>query len=86
MKNNTYYFKYTLGVAIGILLFTLLLGDYYTTLKSIFMGGDTAKYFNDATAKIDWLRTLTKPIVIASVMAFFQYRRDKKTAQANDVQ
>lgn len=86
MKNKTYYIQYTFAVAAGILLFTLLLGDYYTTLKSVFMGGDTAKLFNEATAKIDCVRTITKPIVIASVMALFQYRRDKKVAQTNEIQ
>lgn len=81
MKPTSYYLQTFIGISLGVILFTLLFGDFYTTLKSLFVAdANTSQYFQVAVAKTNWTRIFIRPLFIGAFVTYIKYVSDIKKA------
>lgn len=81
MKPTSYYLQTFIGFSLGVLLVTLILDEFYPTLKSLFVAdANTSQYFQEAVAKTNWTRALFKPLFVGAFVTYINYVSDKKKA------
>lgn len=81
MKPTSYYLQTFIGFSLGVLLVTLILDEFYPTLKSLFVSdANTSQYFQEAVAKTNWTSALFKPLFVGAFVTYINYVSDKKKA------
>lgn len=65
MKDNSYYVRYGFQICLVYLMVSLLLGDFYPFVKSLFVNdSDSATIFSSTFESINWIKHLTKSLFV----------------------
>lgn len=82
MKPKNYYIQLFLGFSIGTFLFSMLFGDFYPVVKSLFFKDtDTSLLFQKTVTQVGWATIVIKPLFIGAFVAIITFMTDKRKAK-----